>query len=412
MKSIVTAVLLLCLLPAFVSAKDWPGWRGADRNDHSPDKGLLKEWPADGPERIWLFDEAGLGYAGFSIVDKTLYTMGAFDGETRLLALDARTGARKWALKMTDFFAEMSKWGDGPRGTPTVSDGHVYALAGNGTLVCASTDGNEVWRKSLVDDLGGGVPKWGYSESPLVEGDMLIVTPGGADGTLAALDKKTGKTIWRSTDFTDGAAYSSVIAVDHGGKRMLVQLVEKNFVGIDAKDGSVMWKHEWPGRVAVIPTPIYHEGKVFVATGYGVGCKQVELVDGTAKETWMNKNMKNHHGGVILLDDHLYGYSDGIGWACLSWDSGEIVWSEKKALGKGTVTYADGNFYCVDEKTGDVVLLRATTEGYNEASRFTLSPQTKQRKPDGRIWTHPVVLDGKLYLRDQEYIHCYDVTAK
>jgi len=122
--------------------------------------------------------------------------------------------------------------------------------------------------------------------------------------------------------------------------------------------------------------------------------------------------MKNHHGGVILLDDHLYGYSDGIGWACLSWDSGEIVWSEKKALGKGTVTYADGNFYCVDEKTGDVVLLRATTEGYNEASRFTLSPQTKQRKPDGRIWTHPVVLDGKLYLRDQEYIHCYDVTAK
>lgn len=407
------SLFLALLITASVGlSKDWPGWRGEHRTDHSPDKGLLTEWPADGPERLWMYKDGGIGYSGFAVVDQHLFTMGTRESDTHLIALDATNGQEKWTLKMDGLFDGMPKWGDGPRGTPSVSDGHVYALAGNGTLVCASTEGKLVWMKNLVRDFGGNVPKWGYSESPLIEGDMVVVTPGGANGALVALHKKSGEKIWQSEEFTDGAHYSSVIAVDHADTRMLVQLVEKNFVGINAKDGSLMWKHEWPGRVAVIPTPIYADGKVFVATGYGVGCKQVELVDDEARETWMNKNMKNHHGGVIKLGDYLYGFSDGVGWACINWDDGEIVWREKKALGKGTITYADGHFYCVDEKKGDVVLLKATPKKYKEVSRFTLGPQSKQRKPSGRIWTHPVVVGGKLFLRDQELIYCYDVRKK
>lgn len=409
MKNSCLLFLFLYALLSGTFAKDWPTWRGADRTDLSDESGLLDAWPEAGPERVWLFDEAGIGYAGFAIVDNVLYTMGAENNETSLFALDAKTGKEAWRLKLDGYFDGMPKWGDGPRGTPTVDEGHIYALAGNGTLICASTAGKEVWRVSLTNDFGGSVPKWGYSESPLIEGDKVIVTPGGPNGAVLALDKKTGKKLWQSTEFTDGAQYSSCIVVDHEGKRMLVQLVEKNVVGIDAADGSLLWKHEWPGRVAVIPTPIYRDGKVFVTTGYGVGCKQVEIKDGTATETWMNKHMKNHHGGVILLDDHLYGYSDGVGWACINWSDGEIVWSDKKVHGKGAIGYADGHFYCLDEKSGDVALIEATPKAWTEKGRFTLSPQTKQRKPDGRIWTHPVILDGKLYLRDQEYIYCFNV---
>ncbi|MCA9187461.1 MAG: PQQ-binding-like beta-propeller repeat protein, partial [Planctomycetales bacterium] len=191
-----------------------------------------------------------------------------------------------------------------------------------------------------------------------------------------------------------------------------VQLTQKHVVGINAKDGSLVWQSEWPGRVAVIPTPVSRGEYVYVTSGYGVGCKLVKLLsDGQIQDVYENKNMKNHHGGVILLGDHLFGHSDGVGWMCQDFKSGEITWNEK-SFGKGAIGYADGMFYCLSEDDGTVVLIEASTEGWKEHGRFKLEPQSEIRSSRGRIWTHPVIAGGKLYLRDQDLIYCFDVQAK
>ncbi len=183
----------------------------------------------------------------------------------------------------------------------------------------------------------------------------------------------------------------------------------QSIVGLDAKDGKVLWKSPFPGKVAVIPTPIYRDGQVYVTAGYSVGCKSVKIVEGAEPETlYENKVMKNHHGGAILVGDYVYGHSDGGGWVCQNFKTGVEVWSEKK-LGKGAIACADGMLYCLDESKGTVALIEASPDGWKEHGRFTLSPQTQIRNPQGRIWTHPVISNGKLYLRDQDLIYCFDV---
>lgn len=390
----------------------WPGWRGADRTDHSPDTGLLKKWPSAGPGKSWMFENAGAGYSGPSIVAGTLYTLGIRDDvEEVVMALDIATGEEKWATTIGDRYT--NNWGDGPRSTPTVSDGHLYVLGAKGNLACLDAgSGKKVWDKSLTDDFGGKVNNWGYTESPLVLGDLVITTPGGGDGTVLALDKKTGKKKWQSKDITDKADYSSCITFEFGGKTQIAQLTAKHVFGLDAENGDLLWQHDWDGRTAVIPTPVYKDGHVYIACGYGVGCMLVKLPEsgkGEVTQVYRNKTMVNHHGGVILVGDHLYGYSDGGGWVCQDFMTGEQVWGEKDALKKGAIHYADGHLYCLEENSGTVVLAEASPDGWKEKSRFTLDPQTEIRKSSGKIWTHPVVLDGKLYLRDQDLIYCYDV---
>lgn len=402
-----------CISQAASKSADWPEWRGAGRTDRSPDTGLLKSWPAGGPKLNWVFKDAGLGYAGYAVVGDRLYTMGLRGDQELLLALDTKNGTEVWHAAAGPKYP--NGWGDGPRMTPTVHDGHVYALGGQGLLVCASAkDGKIVWQKSLVADLGGKLQDWGYTESPLIVGDKVIVTPGGSQGTLAALNRKTGEVVWRSTDVTDPAQYSSPILISHGGKQQIVQLVTKRVFGTDPETGKVLWQADFPGRVAVIPTPVYHDGIVYVTAGYGVGCKAVKLsADGKSAETLYenNKVMKNHHGGVVLVDGHLYGHSDGYGWVCQELATGKEVWVHK-GFGKGATHYADGMLYCVDEKSGDVVLAEASPKGWSEKGRFRLDPLSAQRNKQGGIWPHPVVVGGKLYLRDQEYLFCFDVKGK
>ncbi len=388
---------------------DWLQWRGADRNDLSKETGLLQSWPKDGPRQVWTFRHAGVGYSGPAIVGGKLYTMGSVEKVEKLFCLDAGTGKELWT---GDLGEELENdWGNGPRGTPTVQGGHLYVLSARGNLHCIDlSTGKSAWTRSMVDDLGGKIPKWGYAESPLVDGERVIVTPGGSKGALAALNKTNGELLWQSKDFKDPAQYSSCIVAEHNGKRQYIQLVSAHVVGIDAESGDVLWKTPWDGRVAVIPTPIFKDGQVFVSSGYGVGSMVVDIADDwKVTQTWKNKNMKNHHGGVILLGDHLFGYSDGAGWSCIDWAAGDYTWREKGSLDKGAIGYADGRFYLLEEKTGTVVLIDASTKGYRERGRFVLAPQTQLRKPKGRVWTHPVISNGKLYLRDQEIIHCYDV---
>lgn len=372
------------------------------------EKGLLQDWPEGGPKKMWTVNDAGLGYSGVTVQAGSLYTMGAFDKKEMLLAYNSSSGEKLWEVHVGELLT--NGWGDGPRMSPTISNGKIYALGARGNLLCVlAKNGKLVWKKSLVDDLGGKVPGWGYTESVLVDQGKVICTPGGKDGAIAALDADSGRTIWRTKSFTDGAQYSSPISIMHQGKKQYVQLVMKNIVGIDPGNGSVLWKSKWPGKVAVIPTPIFSNGHVYVTSGYGVGCKLVKLGDNYPTNVYENKVMKNHHGGVIKVGEHLYGYSDGVGWACQDFKTGKLIWNEKKALGKGAIAYADNRLYCQGEGDGRLILIDASPTGWKTHGEFTISPQTKKRNPKGRIWTHPVICDGKLYLRDQEYILCYDI---
>ena len=393
-------------------AGDWPQWRGPGRDDLSKETGLLKSWPDGGPKQVWLNKDAGLGYSSFSVVDGKLFTMGLFEGQSLLLAYDANTGKRLWSTPVGGHFK--NKWGDGPRTTPTVDDGLVYTLGAKGDLLCAKvSDGSKVWSKNIVNEFGGKVPGWGYCESVLVDGNQVVCTPGGkkGGGVMAALDKKTGKTLWTCKAFKDGAQYSSIIIAEHNGERQYIQLTQKTLAGVRASDGKLLWQSGWTGRTAVIPTPIYSDGHVYIASGYGVGCKLVKIGDNTPKDVYVNKMMKNHHGGVIKLGDHVYGYSDGGGWLCQDFKSGELVWNEKGAFKKGAIAYADGRFYLLEEQTGNVALIEASSKGWKEHGRFKLSPQTTQRSPSGKVWTHPVIANGKLYLRDQEILYCFDIQS-
>lgn len=399
----------LALSAHSLSAEDWPQWRGPNRDDVSQEKGLLQEWSAEGPERLWLFSDAGIGYSGFSIVGDTLYTMGARGEQEFLIAVNVGDGREKWSSEIGPILR--NGYGDGPRGTPSVDGDFLYALSGMGILVCAKTnDGSIVWKADLTKDFGGGRPGWGYCESVLIDGDKVVCTPGGGKGAVVALNKKTGEPIWQSKDFTEGAQYASIIIAEHNGKRQYIQLTHAKLAGLDAENGNVLWTADWHGRTATVPTPIFHDGHVYISSGYGAGSKLVKLeADGTATDVYDNKTMVNHHGGVVRVGDHLYGYSDGKGWICQDFKSGEMVWNERAKLGKGCLTYADGRLYLLDEKRGTVALIEASPEGYKEHGRFTLEPQTKQRSNQGAIWTHPVVANGKLFLRDQELLFCFDV---
>ncbi len=320
-------VLFLSLTCLLSPAADWPSWRGPDRNNHSPDTGLLKTWEKDGPPLVWTFENAGKGYSSPAIVGGNIYLTGSRDGKAHLMCLDAATGKEKWS---TPIGPDPEKgystgWGAGTRGAPTVGDGLVYALSANGELAAINTaDGKVKWSKDLVGDYGGKVPGWGYSESPLLDNGKLLVTPGGKDGAILALNPATGEDIWRSKALPDEAQYSSIIAADVDGKRQYIQLFMNTVAGVDAVSGEVIWTSPWPaGRTAVIPTPIYHDGHVYITSGYGAGSKLISIKGGKAEDVWENKVMKNHHGGVVLVDGYFYGFSDGAGLICQDFKTGE-----------------------------------------------------------------------------------------
>jgi len=413
-------ILALCLCaPALpIKGADWPQWRGPNRTDVSTETGLLKSWPKDGPPLVWTFTNAGVGYSGPAIVGDRLFTLGA-RGETEyVFALDTRTGKELWATKVGPMFSE--KRGDGPRCTPTIDGDRLYALGAKGDLVCLETEsGKPVWKINLQKDLGGKVmSSWGYTESPLVDVNKVICTPGGAQGTLAAFDKNTGKVLWRSIGLKELASYSSMVLAEIGGVQQYVQVTATGAAGVAAADGRLLWKYVKDGfRVAVIPTPIVRDNYVYITSGYGAGCELIKLTPDQkgfkAEKVYANKNMVNHHGGVILVGDDLFGYSESErAWVCQDFKTGGIVWEEKQKLKKGSETFADGHFYCYSEDDGTVVLVEASPDGWKESGRFKIPQESNLRKPDGRFWTHPVIANGHLYLRDQDLIFCFDVRER
>jgi outer membrane protein assembly factor BamB len=423
------AILLLALsaFPAF--SADWPQFRGTNRNGTSTDTGLLKAWPKGGPKLLWSIDTLGYGYSGPSVVGERIYIMGSKDSTAELLfCLDARDGKKIWSTPIGPFYK--NPWGGGPRGTPTVDNGQVFALGGQGVLIAVNAKTGKVrWKVDLLKDFGAkfkkyAYPEWGCTESPLVDAEKVYITPGGPKGTMAALDRKTGKQVWRSTDWTDEIDYVSPVKHSINGVDMIVQMTASNVAGVSPKDGSVLWKYKREAKIT-IPSPICKGNKVFVASAYTIGCDLIDLKPAAGGKFTVScayseetkKAMQNHHGGVILLDGHLYGYSDkGRGsWACVEFETGKVVWSSPKTP-KGSIVYADGHFVLFDEEKGDAVLIEATTAGYKEKGRFPLPNKSKLERPSNRkgknFWTHPVIANGRLYLRDQEQFMCFDLKAK
>lgn len=412
-----TATCLLCLSGLALAAPgDWPQFRGPGHNDISTETGLLQDWPAEGPRLVWKATGLGDGYAGVAVVGDRVYTAGDKGEASYVVALNAADGQPVWSAKL----GRPGPGGsgnpkfNGPRATPTVDGNGLYAVGQWGELVCLNTaDGKELWRKDCVSDLGGVGPEWGYSESALVDGGQVVITPGGAEGAMVACNKQTGALLWRSKEFTDRPHYSTPIIAEIGGVRQYIQLTAQSVAGVAAADGKLLWRTARRGNVAVIPSPIYHDGLVYVSSGYGVGGNlfRVAARDGkfSAEQVYANKTLMNHHGGVILVGDYLYGHSDGgKGWTCQDFKTGDAKWQENGKLGKGSLVYADGRFYLRQENNqGTLALIEASSEGYKEHGRF---PQPNRSSKNS--WPHPVVAGGKLYLRDQDILLCYDVKAK
>ncbi len=313
--SSVIACTILFQTTSLAAEGPWPQWRGPERNDLSSETGLLQTWPEGEPKQLWMSHDCGLGYSGPAIVGDRLFILGSREGTEMLLCFNATSGEEIWAAELGPELD--NNWGNGPRGTPTVDGEHIYALAGKGNLHCfRTTDGGQVWSKTM-QELGGEIPHWGYAESPLIHSNKILCVPGGEQGTIVALDKHTGELLWQTKDLTDGAHYSSIVVTEHAGKTMGVQLLEKQLVGFDLADGTLLWSVPWGGSVAVIPTPVFWQNCVYVTSGYGAGCMLVRVSDDfSAEVVYDNKLMTNHHGGVILLGDHIYGHSDKKGWTC------------------------------------------------------------------------------------------------
>jgi outer membrane protein assembly factor BamB len=394
---------------------DWPQFRGPNRDGISADTGLLKSWPKEGPPLAWQAGDLGKGFSSVAIAGGKIFTMGDIDDSAYLFALDLKDGKKLWSKKVGK---KGGRRHDGPRSTPTVDGDRVYVLGQLGDLVCFMTgDGLEAWRKSLPKDLGGTVGVWNYCESPLVDGDKLICTPGGKTATLAALDKKTGAIVWKAAvPGGSRADYASAVISEAAGVRQYVQLMAVGVVGIAAKDGKFLWKYDKLGRnTANVPNPIVQGDYIFCAAGYGKGGALLKLSAADngirAEEVYYEKALKNRHGGVVMAGDYIYGDLDQAGkpW-CALWKTGKVVWQKKgggPGGGSAAVTYADGLLYF--RYQNGVMALVAPAPGanaYKEISTFKI-PNVSQPS-----WSHPVVAGGKLYLREQDTLYCYDIKAK
>jgi outer membrane protein assembly factor BamB len=387
---------------------DWPQWRGAHRDDISTETGLLQSWPEGGPTRVWLSDKCGQGYSGPAIVNGTIYIMGTRDDQEVLFALDEASSNEKWFAPVGEIYKESH--GDGPRCTPTVDGGHIYVLGAKGNLVCVETaTGKVVWMKAM-EEFGGRLPKWAYCESPYIYKEMVLCTPGGKQGSIVALNKLTGEKVWQMADVTSDAHYTSIVPMPLDGKDDAVQLLPDQLIGFNPADGKLLWSVPFGKPVATIPTPVVHDRDVYATSAYGVGCLMVHVgADHAAEKVYENKVMKNKQGGVVLLDGRIFGHSDGVGWVAQDFKTGEQIWRDRDVMKMGAVSYADGRFYCLDQDSGEIALVEPSAEKWIEHGRFKLDPQSDQRGQGGKVWTIPVICNGKLYLRDQQYLYCYDI---
>jgi outer membrane protein assembly factor BamB len=404
-KAISVAAATLCTV-AVIQAADWPQWQGVDRTRISRETGLLKQWPANGPSVIWTATGLGNGYGSMAVAGERVFVQGTRSGSSIVVALNRADGKEVWS-KALGRLGDDDR-GPGPRGTPTVDGDRLYVLTESGDLACLKTDGSAVWQRNILRDFGGRQLQWLISESPLVDGPHVIVSPGGPGAGMVKLDKMTGKTVWQASDLSDPAGYSSAIAADIGGVRTYLTFTAGAGVGVRASDGKVMFRYDRAAnRIANITTPVFFDNKVFFTSAYdtGAGLLNLSAQNGavSANEVYFTREMKNHHGGVVLFDGYFYGFDDSI-LTCIQFSTGKRMWRDR-SVGKGSVMLADGDLY-IQSEDNVVGLAAASPAGYQEKGRFTI--------PDKGLpsWAHPVVSGARLYVRNQDSLMAYDIKGK
>lgn len=392
---------------SMVKAQDWPQWRGPQRTGLSSETGLLKAWPAEGPPRVWSITGLGEGYGSLAIKGDRILLQGTNGGASVVFCLSRQNGRILWSTALGPKVSESR--GNGPRATPTIDDDRVYVLTENGDLACLRLrDGSSIWRKNILREFGASNPHWMISESPLIDGDRVIVSPGGRSAGMAAFNKMNGTRVWVSQDLSDEAAYSSPILVDVAGIRTILNFTANAAVGIRATDGKLMFSYDRAANgTANCATPVYADNKVFFSSAYGTGGALLKLrAEGgvvKADEVYFTREMMNHHGGMILVNGYLYGFSNSI-LTCLEFATGKKQWSHR-SVGKGSLTYADGMLYLIGENHV-VGLAEANPSAYVEKGRFQIEDLGRPS------WAHPVIAGGQLFVRNQGSLTVYNVRAR
>jgi outer membrane protein assembly factor BamB len=393
-------------LPIQAQTPDWFQWRGPNRDGQSAETGLLKDWPAGGPKLLWRATGAGTGYSSFSSSNGRLYTLGARGDTEFVMAFDAAGGQKRWEVPNGRRFR--NDMGDGPRSTPTVDGDRLFAFGGSGDLIALEVaTGKRIWAVNVVQTFGGSPPNWGYSESPLVIGDRIVLNTGGRRASIVAIDKVSGKTLWQNHN--DEAAYSSPMLLRTGSLAQVVFFTGQRALAVDPRDGRLLWSYnKVSNNTANIATPIVRGTRVFLSSDYGTGAALLEVRAAgniaSASEVYFTREMRNHHASSVVVGNTIYGFSSSI-LTALNFDTGQMVWRHR-SVGKGSLIYADGRLYLYGED-GTIGLADAAPDAYRERGRFSI--QTSTSNP---AWSHPIITNGKLILRDQDNVYAYDVKAR